>query len=289
MRTYKLLLVDDEAEFRAATSRALSRRGFEVRTAADGTQALARIDDEVPDVVVLDLRMPELDGIGTLAALRDSGCDVPVVILTGHGALDDALAGVRLGIVDFLAKPIDVDALAARLRDLLERGRAPLLSERTVAELMVPALAYRRVYEDEPVAAVIGELLEALAAPASSELHAPGQRAVLVFDRADHFAGFVRIEDVLRALVPRPMLGSPYASFLTGMFLAQCKLLGRERAGDLIEDELRIACDAPLLEAVHVLVTERVTSLPVVGAGQVVGVLRDRDVFLEVARTATLA
>ena len=135
----RVLLIDDEHEFRAATRAPLERRGFSVSEAPDGLTGLALVIEEQPDVVLLDLRMPRLSGLETLSRIREVAPHLPVIVLTGHGRFDDALAGIRLEIVDFLQKPVHIDELAARIRALLERPGPPEpLRERTIRELMVP-------------------------------------------------------------------------------------------------------------------------------------------------------
>ena len=132
----KILLVDDEKDFRTASSKALERRGFIVTTAANGEEALNYIHLEMPDIVLLDLLMPGMSGIETLQRIRKINSSLPVIILTGHGSFHDALAGINLDIVDFLQKPMDLDLLDLRIRKALEPESGKLLKERTISELM---------------------------------------------------------------------------------------------------------------------------------------------------------
>lgn len=280
----RLMLVDDEDEFRAATGRALSRRGFEIVEAESGERALEMLSDTRPDLVVLDLRMEGLDGIDTLGEIRETNPDLPVIILTGHGQLDDALSGIRLKIVDFLQKPVDVEKLAARIRGLLAGSRVKTLEEGTVARLVVPVSSYMRVYEDEPVAAVIRAMRETMLVSVPGSVIDHGHRTVLVFDRQENFLGAVRISDVLKLVQPT-FLESPYSSFFTGMFLAQCKLIGSRTAGELVYKNIRIDVDAPLMEAVHLMVFNNLINLPVMRNGKLAGLLRDKDLLMEIAET----
>ena len=284
MADVKLLLVDDEADFREATSRALGRRGFRVETAESGARALELLQRTVPDIIVLDLRMEGMDGITTLRELRKQNEEIPVVILTGHGQLDDAVAGFHLGIVEFLQKPVEVVELAERLRALLDGGRCPPLRERRVEEVMVPARSYRSIYIDRPLRELVSVLVESLIEDAAENSAAPGVRTVVVRDRADKFVGCVRPGDVLDALLPAALRDSPYSSYLTGMFLGQCKLVGQRTVADILEEPAIVDVDVPLMEAVHVMVSRRVVSLPVLRNGELVGVLRDKDLLLEAAR-----
>jgi len=283
MKKIDLLLVDDEREFRVATSRALIRRGFEVRQADSGEQALQVIAAAPPDIVILDLRMPGIGGIEALKQLREGGQELPVVILTGQGTLDDAVAGIRLGIVDFVKKPVDVDQLSYRVHELVQQGGKAKLRERSVAELMVPASSYRRVYSDQTFREVIREIRVSLAQIFSGEVAEQGHRSVLVYDRSDRFVGVLTLNDMLAHVLPAVLRGSPYASYLTGMFIAQCKLIGDAPITELIERRKAIDIDAPLMEALNTMVTERLINLPVVNNGDLVGVLRDKDLLYEVA------
>ncbi len=218
MKEIELLLVDDEAEFREATARALERRGFRVIEAESGERALERIGSAAPDIVVLDLRMEGMDGIDTLTRIRKERRDLPVVILTGHGRFDDVLQGINLNIVEFLQKPVDVERLAALIRKLLSEGTKKPLRERTIGELMVPVSSYRRVYGDQPVREVIAELREAMFQNVTGKVAEQGHRSLLVFDRQENFLGCLRVIDLV---LPSFLRESPYSSYFTGMFLAQ--------------------------------------------------------------------
>lgn len=283
IKSIKLLLVDDEEEFRAVTSRVLARRGFEVVEAESGEQAISRIRDGVPDVVVLDLKMGGMDGIATLAEIRKEHPDLPALILTGHGSFQDAMAGIELEIVDFLQKPADIDKLASRIRRLLLRGKHEFLRERTVREIMVPIDSYSRVYDDDGVDVAVNAIQESFSQRVAGRVAEQGHRSVLVFDRKEKFLGLLRIADVVRAVLPAFLRDSPYSSYFTGMFLAQCKTMGNLRVADLLEAPCFVRTDMPLMEVVHLLVTEHQINLPVKDGESVVGIVRDKDLLTEVA------
>lgn len=117
----KVLVVDDEADIRAVLAMALGAEGFRVVTAADAEQALRLIGSETPAVVILDLKMPGLDGLEALQRLKAVAPRVPVIILTGHGEVSSAVQAMRLGAYDYLIKPVDNDQVAIVLRRALER------------------------------------------------------------------------------------------------------------------------------------------------------------------------
>lgn len=117
-----LLLVEDDASMRSTLARALGRRGWQVTPCEDGPQALARWQSHPPDVVVLDLSLPGLDGLQVLALARAAGLAQPVLVLTARGTVGDRILGLNAGADDYLPKPFDLDELEARLKALGRRG-----------------------------------------------------------------------------------------------------------------------------------------------------------------------
>jgi DNA-binding NtrC family response regulator len=112
----RLLLVDDEQEFLEAIEPGLVHRGFEVTTARDGRSALNLLSSHSFDVVVLDVKMPGIDGIDTFREIKRAAPTLPVIILTGHGHIDQAFEAVKEGIYEYLTKPCDVRDLARTAR-----------------------------------------------------------------------------------------------------------------------------------------------------------------------------
>jgi len=119
----KVLLVDDEDQLRRVMKDLLEREGFVVSEARDGVQALDQVDRTGPDVIVLDLNLPGLDGYGVLSHLRSrpATADIPVVVLTAKGDEDNEVRVFELGADDFLTKPFRARALSARLDAVLGR------------------------------------------------------------------------------------------------------------------------------------------------------------------------
>jgi len=116
-----VLVVDDEASVRQALERALRLEGFAVSTAAGGREALEQVAGRPPAVVVLDVTMPDLDGIQVVKRIRAAGLDVPVCILSARDEVDDRVAGLQAGADDYLVKPFALAELTARLEALLRR------------------------------------------------------------------------------------------------------------------------------------------------------------------------
>ena len=119
-QTGRVLVVEDDQEIADVLRRTLRQEGHDVRSAGDGEQALAAAAEFVPDLVILDLGLPKLDGVEVLRRLRSDG-DVPVLILTARSDLDDRVEGLDTGADDYLVKPFERQELLARMRALLRR------------------------------------------------------------------------------------------------------------------------------------------------------------------------
>jgi len=120
-----ILVVDDDAPIRRMLDRTLTAEGYAVETAADGGQALAAVERSTPDLLVLDVAMPGVDGLAVSRRLRAKGLAVPVLLLTAGDSVSDRVAGLDAGADDYLVKPFATEELLARVRALLRRGKAP--------------------------------------------------------------------------------------------------------------------------------------------------------------------
>ena len=118
----RALVIEDDDDVRAALRRALLLSGYEVLLAAGGAEGLLKAGTEVPDVIVLDVGMPDMDGLQVCRALRAAGNRTPILMLTAREAVADRIAGLDAGADDYLVKPYDVGELEARLRALLRRS-----------------------------------------------------------------------------------------------------------------------------------------------------------------------
>ena len=115
MAEFKVLLVDDEEEFVVCLAERLQLRRLDPRVVLSGEDALRAVEDEVPDVMVLDLKMPGIDGMEVLRRVKKGHPHVQVIVLTGHGSERDEEAVRRLGAVEYLRKPVDIDDLIQTL------------------------------------------------------------------------------------------------------------------------------------------------------------------------------
>jgi two-component system, OmpR family, response regulator len=120
----QVLVVDDEASIVDAVATALRYEGFEVREATDGRSALASVQDEAPDLVVLDVMLPDLDGFEVMRRIRQDGIRVPVLFLTARDSVEDKVNGLTIGGDDYVTKPFSLAELVARARAVLRRTKA---------------------------------------------------------------------------------------------------------------------------------------------------------------------
>jgi two-component system OmpR family response regulator len=121
-RPAKVLVVDDEASICALLSATLRLTGFEVRVASGGHEALAAAEEYAPDLVVLDVMMPDLDGFEVAQRLRASGRPVPVLFLTARDSVEDRISGLTVGADDYVSKPFSLEEVVLRIRAILRRS-----------------------------------------------------------------------------------------------------------------------------------------------------------------------
>ncbi|MER7752750.1 response regulator transcription factor [Kitasatospora sp. NPDC097643] len=141
--TARLLVVDDEPALRDALESSLAFEGYEVATATDGYEALECVERDKPDLVLLDIMMPRMDGLTAVRRMRSRGDTVPVLMLTARDAVGDRVTGLDVGADDYLAKPFELDELLARVRALLRRNAlATEAAARAAAEDESEVLAF---------------------------------------------------------------------------------------------------------------------------------------------------
>ena len=151
----RALVVDDEPALSELLSMALCYEGWEVQTASNGLEALTAVRTFAPDVMVLDIMMPELDGMSVIRRLREEGAEVPVLFLSAKDAVDDRIAGLTAGGDDYVTKPFSLEEVVARLRALVRRSH--LLLEATpdpvirVGDLVLNEDSYEVARGGEPI------------------------------------------------------------------------------------------------------------------------------------------
>lgn len=126
MPSARILMVDDEERFLNTTRILLAKRGIDAATAGSGPEALKVLAEAPVDVVVLDVRMPGMDGIEALRRIRELRPDVEVIMLTGHSSVETAVEGLRLGAFDYLMKPCDIPILLLKVEEAAARRRQRL-------------------------------------------------------------------------------------------------------------------------------------------------------------------
>lgn len=134
MKNIKLLLVDDEEEFVKALAERLQMRDLSSDTVHDGEEALSFVEDKEPDVMVLDLKMPGINGMDVLRRVRKAYPKIQVIILTGHGTEKDEEEARRLGAFEYLEKPVSLDVLIKKLKEAYRRKMEDAMVAATFAE-----------------------------------------------------------------------------------------------------------------------------------------------------------
>jgi two-component system response regulator MprA len=147
----RLLVIEDDRAVRQALERALSFDGYAVSTANDGSEGLAKVLDEQPAAIVLDVMMPHVDGLEVCRRLRARGDTTPILVLTARDTVGDRVAGLDAGADDYLVKPFALDELLARIRALLRRSSASTTEVYRVADLEVNVATREVTRGGEPV------------------------------------------------------------------------------------------------------------------------------------------
>ena len=160
----RILVVDDDVGFRRTTSALLRNDGHDVDVANDGSTAIAALRAQHYDLMLLDLRMPGIDGLGIVEALRVWGEGIPVLMISGYGTVDAAVRAMHLGADDFLTKPVDPDVLTARVAELLERRPTSASTQANPADMVgrAPTMrgffaSLRKVAPTDTTVLVLGE------------------------------------------------------------------------------------------------------------------------------------
>lgn len=294
--TKKVLMVDDEEQFRATTKKLLSRRGFETILAGSGEEAIEKLKEN-PDVVILDIKMPGMDGHQALQEIKKHSPDLPVIMLTGHGAMPSAREALVEGAFDYLSKPCDMDLLASKIEEACRHGKMELPpEEKSVMDVMIPIEEYTTLKGDQTVKEAIFSLKASFTSKVStSRIMETGHRSILVFDDRGRVQGLLAIVDLLEGIMPA-YLGAPKPStadsiqyspmFWGGMFTRQVEELGKKKIKDIMSPApLTIDGDSNLMEAAGMMIENRARRLAVTRSGEIVGVIREQDLFFEMEKT----
>ena len=291
----KVLMVDDEEKFRSTTKKILQRKGFDTVLAASGEEAIGKLDEH-PDVVILDIKMPGMDGHQALEEIKKRSPDIPVIMLTGHGALPSAKEALDKGAFDYLAKPCDINMLSDKIEEACRHAEDPQgFEEKRVMGIMVPLQEYTMVSAEDSVKDAILKLKASFASKLStSRLMETGHRSVLVMDDKNIVQGILAIRDLLELILPS-YLTAPKPSmadsiqyspmFWQGMFIKELKQKSEIRIRDVMSPApLTIEGTASLMEAAYMMMKFNARRLVVKTAGKVIGVIREQDLFFEMEK-----
>ena len=291
----KVLMVDDEAQFRATTSKILSRRGYETTMAGSGEEAIEILRKTRHDVVILDIKMPGMDGLEALAEIKTIDPDAQVIMLTGHGTVDSARKSLKRDAFDYLNKPCDIDILDSKIKEAYAAVHKGLKEEKKAKDIMIPIEDYTTIDADSTIKEGIERLKKSFETIASSSrIMETGHRSIVVFDRKGEMVGILSISDLIRSLQPSYLL-APKPSmadsieyspmFWTGLFTSQAKALVNKKIKDVMsEAPLSVDENTNLMEIANLIYVEQVRRIAVTRNGKVVGVVREQELFFEIAR-----
>ena len=291
----KVLMVDDEEQFRATTSKILTRRGYETTVAESGEEAIEILKTSPQDVVILDIRMPGMDGHEALAQIKKIDPAVRVIMLTGHGGGESAKESLEHGAFDYLNKPCDIELLSLKINDAYDAAQEGVRAEKKAGDIMIPIEDYTTIDPDSTIKEGIERLKRSFeSATSTSRIMETGHRSILVFDQTGELIGILSILDLIEAVRPA-YLSAPKPSmadsmqyspmFWSGLFTTQAKGLVDKRIRDVMSDApLSIDKDTNLMEIANLIFTKKRRRMAVTREGKGVGVVREQEIFFEMAK-----
>lgn len=271
-QTRRVLLVDDEERFVLLLGTLLKKRNFQVVTAGDGLQALALIDTQAFDAVVMDMRMPMMDGLTALGRIQEKKPAPPVIMLTGHATLETGIEAIRRGAFDYLIKPCGIEDLVAKLNLACTVGqirRRPILWPRSQAgELILHA--FRRIEDADPLVEAFSIFNHRLTRMAGETL--------FVVDKHDRLSGHLSKQDVVNRVARLKGL----KTVTWGELSANPQWLPDLTVGEVMHpDTVSVEPATPLKQVAALMMEKGLRTLPVAGQDRrVLGVIRLRDVLV---------
>lgn len=267
----RVLLVDDETQFVINMARILKLRGFEVTTALDGYQAVDAVKYGGGfDVVVLDVKMPGMDGVETLGEIKKRAPDTEVIMLTGHASLESGTRAMRRGAYDYLMKPCDIEDLVEKIKEAHEAEmikRHPVLWPRKLVR-EIPLQTFSKLRP--------GDTLEKALAVMSSESGEELLEEAQVVDEEDHLQGVITRRDLLN----ESQKAHTERTLTWGDLVQSPHLLPRKPLRDILRPQaITTQPNAFLTDAANQMILHNLRRMPVVRAGKMIGVIRLEDVF----------
>jgi YesN/AraC family two-component response regulator len=285
----KILLVDDEKHFLESLTKRLKRRKQFVKTAESGPEALAQMKNESFDVVILDVKMPGMNGIEVLEKIKRDFPDTEVIMLTGHATIESGLEGVRFGAFDYLMKPTDIEVLMAKLeaayeyktqRELkiqdaeFERDRGLIIEEITLKDVIKSDIP--NIYSDTSLADAVRTFKKKPGLPVEEQL--------FVINDSGELLGQLRRKHILRTVIPI----FQKEKIITGDDLTWNEFLNKGfgpvatiPVGEIMDRELKsLGADAQILEAIKFMIDNNLALLPVVEGKKLLGTVRIYDLLL---------
>lgn len=293
----RVLMVDDEERFRETTAKLLSNRGFETTIAASGDEAIKILETRPQDVVVLDIKMPGLDGHQVLSTIKSRYPETQVIMLTGHGSANSARAALSQQAYDYLSKPCDIDILTAKITAAYMDRKSvsgEKRREKSVRDIMIHVDDYSKVSTDDTVQKAVLTLMASFNKFISSgRIMETGHRSLLVYDQNETVVGIVCITDLIRALRPDYLSAAKPSTadsmqystmFWEGLFTTQVKKLASKKVGDIMSDTpLCVDQSMNLMEVANLMYTSQIRRLIVTDDHKIIGVVREQEIFFEIA------
>ncbi|BBO84071.1 response regulator [Desulfosarcina ovata] len=271
-RQRRILLADDEARFVTQMARLLEARNFQVMTAGNGRDALALIETHPFDAVVLDIRMPVMDGMAALEKIKAKTPSPAVIMLTGHASLDTGIEALRRGAFDYLMKPCGIEDLVAKL-DVACRveqiRRRPILWPRSLAgELILEA--FRRIMDSDP-------LLEAFSI-LNHRLPRMAGETLFIVDHGDRLVGHLSKQEILGCVTG----GAAPPATTWEQLSANPQWLPDRSVGEVMKrDTVAVDPHVPLKTVAQIMIDNTYQTLPVIDNDRrVLGVIRFKDVLV---------
>jgi len=288
----RVLMVDDEERFRDTTSKLLEKRGFDVKCAGGGEEALRMLGDEEIDVVVLDVGMPGMKGDRVVREIRNTGATAGVILLTGQRTPDSMVDTLEWGAYDYLQKPCPVEVLARRIKDAAAKDRSIVQNERQVRDIMVPLNRFPAINQDDTVEKAVDVIRYSYtgAMESSSEKEVVS-RSALVMDERKKIRGVLSFIDIFKEIQPPYMRlgkGRPTDRCddgppdFTGLFTLLVREVAKKKVKNMMSGPSpEIDADENLLAAMNQFIKLNARRLIVTEKGKPVGVLREQDLFFE--------